>query len=831
MAALPESYEKDWERLNAKSWELPNYGPGPDFGRGTIYRQDDNKRADNRSPHYDDEDGFEDMNYVPATGRSFPSVPPPPTRPPIPNQSVFPTQAVITGTRTGQAQAPEGPILNERWPNTSNSNTFAPQPHYASRNPKSGQRTPRRGPILTHREHGFSQRKAVLLRPSPNTELRIHLMHQGKMTPIPRQSGAKAFLRMVSVLTSTSSPQLTVMKLLIVYLMSAKCSKKSEIRQVTSGEASKIDFRQRIIEGTDAYVRMSAGNAKLVHIWGRQNQVLAAQNMLQDMLNRLMQQRTSAKASSRWTKIHAHSNTKVAHARTRESHQERLSEMRKPPKIATDYTLGFLWPPDGPSLNYFIIARRELLDFIRLKYDVNIYIKPGIPDYLFMSGNNQRDMCIIASRFRELWERLMVQHETEIKLFLVAAPRAELMRTHVLLQKSGGLSTPVICGPELAPDVAANWKTTVEEIKLSNKNMVTTRLRRALHVIPQFRGFLQMRAKFGSFALQQWRKPKDGTSYEFSEFREMLTHMNTEGRLLPGIRLQQDEIFNRIMESTFLKPWGKAKIKSLLSLMPRYSANFEYQVNNDSMIRVEAKFSLPVGSQEFEVNGLRCFKSKQIGAPVDRQMPMQISMIDFERSDWQLEVKALELCPENEISLDLDKFMRSIGFQWNANAKSIGSAPKRKARFSYGSPVKRFVEKATIQLQVKDSPHVFELARFDEYTYATGQWSMNPKVSWGASLFNPNWDDILGEQADVKVLDISKDVCLSVFFPPPGDGEEQMDKHKTDDELRKEAEIRKVEEEKQLGLFMSTVQQVARMLGNPGAEMPDVLETDLGSLF
>jgi hypothetical protein len=196
--------------------------------------------------------------------------------------------------------------------------------------------------------------------------------------------------------------------------------------------------------------------------------------------------------------------------------------------------LGFLWPPDGPSLNYFITARRELLDFIRLKYDVNIYIKPGIPDYLFMSGNNERDMCIIASRFRELWERLMVQHETEIKLFLVAAPRAELMRTHVLLQKSGGLSTPVICGPELAPDVATTWKTTADEIKLSNKNMVTTRLRKALHVIPQFRGFLQMRAKFGTFTLQQWRKPKDGTSYEFSEFREVLTHMNTEGRLLPG---------------------------------------------------------------------------------------------------------------------------------------------------------------------------------------------------------------------------------------------------------------------------------------------------------
>jgi hypothetical protein len=38
----------------------------------------------------------------------------------------------VTGT-----QAPEGPILNERGPNTSNSNTLAPQPHHASRNPRS----------------------------------------------------------------------------------------------------------------------------------------------------------------------------------------------------------------------------------------------------------------------------------------------------------------------------------------------------------------------------------------------------------------------------------------------------------------------------------------------------------------------------------------------------------------------------------------------------------------------------------------------------------------------------------------------------------------------
>ncbi|KAI2728605.1 hypothetical protein DTO027I6_6097 [Penicillium roqueforti] len=827
MASLPEPHDKDWERTNAKSWELPYYGPGPDFGRGTIYDGDADQNTDNKSTDEDDEDAFEDINYdrppvdyqlhptsskVAVTGRAISSVPPVPTPSPVPSQSTFQTRPVPTGSRTGRPQSPMGPVFNERGPNTGISNTLA-RPHYSACNLKPGQRTPvNRGQTDTPRPPFYSKKGSTTSTPSQH-KARCPAISSGQNDSHSKAKWRKGF-----------SPDAS-------YRLPYECQVFQEkIRQVTLGEISNVDFRQRIIEETDAYMRMSAGNAKLVHIWGRQKQVLEAQNLLQDMVNRLMQQRTSPTVA-RWTKVHAHSNRKVAHARSQESHEERLSDMRKPPRITTDYTLAFLWPSDGPSLNHLITARRELLDSIRLRYDVNIYIKPGIPDYLFMSGNNERDMSIIASRFRELWERVMVQHETEIKLFLVAAPRAELMRTHVILQKSGRLSVPVICGPELAPDVTATWKTTADEIKLNNKNIVTTRLRKALHVIPQFRGFLQMRAKFGSFALQQWREPNDGTSYEFSEFREMLTHMNTEGRLLPGIRLQQDEIFDRIMESTFLKPWGKAKIKSLLSLMPKYSANFEYQVNKDSVIRVEAKFSLPLGSQEFEVNGVRCFKSKQIGAPVDRQMPMQISMIDFERSDWQLEVKALELCPEKEISPELDKFMRSIAFQWNPSAKSIGSVPQRKARFSYGAPVKRFVEKATIQLQVKDSPHVFELARFDEYTYGVGHWSMTPKVSWGASLFNPSWDDILGEQADVKALDISKEGCLSVFFPPPGDEQEQTEKPKTDDELRKEAENRKMDEEKQLGSFMSTVQQVARMLGNPGAEMPDFLENDLGSLF
>lgn len=312
------------------------------------------------------------------------------------------------------------------------------------------------------------------------------------------------------------------------------------------------------------------------------------------------------------------------------------------------------------------------------------------------------------------------------------------------------------------------------------------------------------------------------------------------------IRLQQEKMLDRIIVSDILKPYGQAKIGSLLKLMPTYSANFEYKASHDTMIRVEARFSLPLGSQEFEVNGIRCFKPQKIGASVDGQTPLQISMMDFERSvhpcqclelqkanfnlrsDWQFEIKALDLFPESDIPPELEKFKHSIAFQWNANAKSIGSPPQRKAKFAHGAKVTRFVEKAALQLQVKGTPYVFELCRFDEYKYLAGHWSTTPNVSWGAWLFDPRWDDLLGERTESDSHNIPKNGSLNVFFPSPEDLQKQM---KESGEGGQGTEPTENDEEKQLKKFMSTVQQIARMLGEPRAEMPDLLDIDLGTLF
>lgn len=227
------------------------------------------------------------------------------------------------------------------------------------------------------------------------------------------------------------------------------------------------------------------------------------------------------------------------------------------------------------------------------------------------------------------------------------------------------------------------------------------------------------------------------------------------------------------------------------------------------------------------------------------------------RADWQLDVKAFALYQGEEFRNELEAFKRSIRYKWNLSVSSIGSIPKRKTEFIRGVPVSRFVEKSAVQLNVIDTPYVFEIARYDEYKCVNREW-MDAKVSWGATLFNPDWDDFLAEKAEkVERDEFSESVCLSTFFPAPKDvidkamadwaaneakeAEDEV-KKEVEDEAAKKAElearraeaeirIRKHHETEQLKTFMSKVQTLARMLGSPEPEMGEVLDMDIGTLF
>lgn len=164
------------------------------------------------------------------------------------------------------------------------------------------------------------------------------------------------------------------------------------------------------------------------------------------------------------------------------------------------------------------------------------------------------------------------------------------------------------------------------------------------------------------------------------------------------------------------------------------------------------------------------------------------------------------------------------------------SKPHRKVRFGPAVTVARFVEKAALRFRVKGTPYILELARFDEYrpietlqlvvwnrpaTPPPVEWSSSPRVSWGASLLAPDWDNMLGGQANLGAGYVAQHRGdLSAFFP-------SADEADMDDAAG-------------FWKLMEVVQKIADLLGpaqttsssnNGYQDMTDLLDIEMGTLF
>ncbi|OQD89394.1 hypothetical protein PENANT_c002G11300 [Penicillium antarcticum] len=570
------------------------------------------------------------------------------------------------------------------------------------------------------------------------------------------------------------------------------------------------NFRDFVVNVTGAYLTVGYRGERIVLIWGDGNQVLAAHTLLSTLITQVNQKATGANPD--WTLINSFSTAKVDVSETKDDQASRLIALLQAPDGVSETTLCFLWPSSGPSLDQCLASRRQLIDSIRLQYGINIYTKPGVWGQLYLSGADEHCHLKVAKSYRGLWKEMTVQHETEIRVFLLEPPPAEIMQKDVIMQNYSKMFKPYLSGLKLPAEHAESWEKKRHEARQDNKLIIVDRLKRALHFVPRFHGYRQMRAKFGSFVLKEYRKTDDTDGpLLYLDFRDMLAETKAKGNLLAGLRLTQNQLIKRVMGAGhLLVPTGNVPLRSLSKIRPRFSASFEYKISSDDVVRVEADYTLPRSSEEFEVNEIRCFKPRKTEGTGESEQPMQISMIDFERSDWQLEIKALDMI-EEDTPPDVETFKRKLSFVWNESALSITSVPERMSKLPPGAPLRCFVEKSAIEFHVKGTNLVFELARFVRYNVTNGRVVNSPDVTWGGSLFNPDWDEILGQNAEIDPIQFTREACLSTFFPPVNGAE--------------------IDEEVQLGVFMSALRQIARMLGSPNSTVTKVLDANVGTLF
>ncbi|PWY83111.1 hypothetical protein BO94DRAFT_625498 [Aspergillus sclerotioniger CBS 115572] len=542
---------------------------------------------------------------------------------------------------------------------------------------------------------------------------------------------------------------------------------------------------KEICRRTGAFIKPPLYTDSVIHLWGESSQVLAAKDIIQSIITKCNYYH---KKKLEWSKIRAHMVNKEVGIELMERHDAVCQALRKAPDSFSVFPeqMLFLWPKDGPSINDSLGPELEALDYIRAKFNCYVFVPKDLPDHICALGHDLETMKQIVRCLRTKWTEVVANSNVKAKLYIVEPPTA--MKSKIVVKKDTLFAKALLCGTSLIGSEAEKWHNLANLIESKNDARILSAVERCLKSVVAIRGHLRMRVNLGSFVLDEYRVPADDKrAYGFEEFREMLLHEQTKGRLVPGLKIHKDELLARCYKAiTLLQPYNNPSM-SLESPEPAFSVNFEFMGINNSMLRLEAEFTRSAGATDYEITQRRWLKARQGGQSSDKRPPLQIGVIDFERSDWQLELKSLEFYEASSIDAALRDFSHTIKFQRTANMDDISATPERKVLFSASAPVARFIEKTAIRYQLKGTNCILEIARYDEYCRANlpaapgvlstymGPFAPVPNTSWGASLFDPRWDNLLGEHANLPIGQTVKyHPKTNTFFPsgrPAGGGE------------------------------------------------------------
>ncbi|KAK2752740.1 hypothetical protein FQN55_005871 [Onygenales sp. PD_40] len=487
---------------------------------------------------------------------------------------------------------------------------------------------------------------------------------------------------------------------------------------------------------------------------------------------------TRSRNADKFAKTPSYSTAKNNRLDVTEWRRVQLQMLRHKPDPSKRFaeTMIFLWPVDEFPLEESLGADLKDLDPIRDEFGYHIYTYDESKGYIRVDGDNHANIVEIVRRFRAKWCKLLA---TQTKLYLVQMPPVNIANAQVGIIKCYEPGSRAICGaPKLFGGRMDEHGLAVSRDRrnllcLENESRLRNSVGQSLHGSRFIEGYVRMRVNFGTFLLDEYRVPADSNPrYSFEEFRTMLFNSRTKGHLIHGLdfKYKDGDLITRCSQaSDILSPFD-CNVERLEDTKPLYAVNFEFRDNDDSLLRLEAQFKQSRGSNMFEVSERRWVRLHGN----DKRPPLQIGVVDFEKSDWQIEIKALDFQESSSIEQSLKGFAHSIQFQ-NGPSDGLRGIVGQRVTFSDSVRVDKLTEKTALRYRVTGTEYVFELARYDTYYRAkpgnmgvtrVNQMTEKPITTWGASIFSLEWDNQLGKNGDIRAGNTADwNASLNSFFP------------------------------------------------------------------
>lgn len=196
------------------------------------------------------------------------------------------------------------------------------------------------------------------------------------------------------------------------------------------------------------------------------------------------------------------------------------------------YTGSFLWPVDEVRPEELFGSSLEAFDPVRFQYKCHIVFDNKLSVFKVLTNNSESVKKALRRIEGTMKEFIAKNHHRRSVEYLVEPPSPAIKQDVKTLPGPSLSRIPTLIGKIIDSKAGERYLEQSTEMKVKNSHRLEQALCKTIPNLPYYRGQLQMRIYFGTFALSQFRWPGTASSISFEQFMENMALSNTKGDII-----------------------------------------------------------------------------------------------------------------------------------------------------------------------------------------------------------------------------------------------------------------------------------------------------------
>ncbi|KAI9840141.1 MAG: hypothetical protein M1837_001902, partial [Sclerophora amabilis] len=540
---------------------------------------------------------------------------------------------------------------------------------------------------------------------------------------------------------------------------------------------------------TGAFIELPLPTEIKIGLWGTVPQVQAAKEKLRSWYSNS----TKSALKEYWAKVYAAPSDRLRRVQERDHIRKAyLQRLRQDPRESDDFpVIGFfLWPIAEFTPDAVLGSNSEALDPIRTENECYIKFDRGRSLFKILS-HSQTHIEGALAQIRVTISEIVTRHLVPTKLYLLEPPRLpDLVKMEVAFSHSNTLSfreteihgkdvarvIPLLEGAVVGQTERNHWEIFQPSLDASNEHCIRRALIEVLTNMRFYRGLIKIRAHFGIMSFETYKRPTE-KNHSLQDFTSMIKNSQTVGELLKDLGNEERgaALISRCCENNELLYPIDATAFGLEDTAPDYTVSFELETRDKiGSVRLDLDF-VEANTGNYVSMSHAWYKLENTAIPrngtadVSRgRSPLDVNMIDLFGKAWQIAITTSNVVDPTKVTHSMEDFAKNVRLTKSTQG---ASTEYPSVDFKYNDIiVKCWVERTSFKYFLHGCRYILEITRLRRFRKDATAQKIKAAVSWEASVYDPDWDAVLGGQRGLKIGHAGNwSPHLKTFFPtPPG---------------------------------------------------------------